>query len=155
MSKVHLSLIAALLASSAAAQTLQPRQLADGLFASIDGNGDGTITLKEAQTYNQDVMVSMDGNGDGTATRAEFLAWGVGFSAAAEMRMRGEQFQLVNNIMFELMDTSGDGALTVDEMDAFQASAFSAADSDGDSALTADEFFDRHFLNIAARVALG
>ncbi len=51
-------------------------------FASLDTDGNGTISKEEVMTFSPDrgdaIMANIDGNGDGSVTEEEFAAAGTG-----------------------------------------------------------------------------
>jgi Ca2+-binding EF-hand superfamily protein len=65
------------------------------LFERMDSDGNGAISLTEAQEVAKKRFQRMDANGDGVITEADFLA------------MAGERFQK--------MDANGDGQVTKEE----------------------------------------
>ena len=119
-----------------------------------DTNGDGKVSLAEFQQSHTDQMMKLDANKDGKITEAEFMARpgmmghdgpppkgegekGKDRPMRREMmeKMRGER----QGMMFDMLDTNDDGALTRAEADRMTAKRFKRMDKNSDSVLTGDE----------------
>ena len=59
------------------------READEGTFAAADLNSDGRITRAEHIHFTDLVFLSIDGAGDGTVTLEEFLGWDPGYVYAA------------------------------------------------------------------------
>lgn len=118
-----------------------PRQM---IFADLDVDGSGTVTLEELQAAGQGRFVRADANGDGALSRDELLD---------QSRARAEAS--VDRLL-ERADTDGDDQLTQAEMEAAREARgerrgrgrsermpermFERMDADGDGAVSEAEF---------------
>lgn len=94
----------------------------DALFAKFDKNNDGSLTKDElyegmgsvlgqveiSKHYGDDFFKKLDTNGDGVVDRSEFIAGTIN-----QARLLSEE-----NIhsMYKMLDTDGDGSLTIQEL---------------------------------------
>jgi Ca2+-binding EF-hand superfamily protein len=103
------------------------------MFAEIDADGDGRVTLEEIEAHRAARFATLDADGNGTVSRQEFMD-----HAAA---MAGERAGLV----FDRFDVDGDGTLTRDAIEARRGMGpdisrmFARFDADGDGAVTVEE----------------
>lgn len=97
------------------------------LFARLDLNADGKITLPEFKPRADLRFMSADGNGDGAVTSAEIEAT---FRKYIERR---------RDRIMSAMDADGDGTITRTELDNHVAGMFNGADADKDGGLTLEE----------------
>lgn len=104
-------------------------------FDRADANGDGKVTLAEADAVKAERMAGMDANDDGYVTFEEAKAHR---QALREERARAR---------FAQLDTNGDGKVSVAEAeapaDAHAEKLFARFDSNGDGAIAADELPQR------------
>jgi len=102
-------------------------------FATIDANGDGSITPDELRAMETSRFAEMDTNGDGSLDKDELLA-----AMTAEASERAGKML---DRMIAWNDADGDGALSESEMPGKdRGNMLSRADADGDGAISADEF---------------
>ncbi len=128
-------LIPAAQALPAAAQEA-PGRAPEMIFAELDVNGDGAVTLDEMQNAQATRFEQADTNNDGVLDREELLA---GANERVERRI---------DRMIERADTDGDGAVSVEEMAEVRMGRrgpsperiFERIDADGDGSVTAAEF---------------
>lgn len=103
-------------------------------FATIDADGNGTITAEELRARMDQRFNEADTDGDGVISREEFVA-----RAGGNASERAER-------MFDRLDADGDGALSRDVLAARQGRAMTPErmierlDTDGDGAISEDEF---------------
>ena len=110
------------------------------MFAELDTDGDGMLSLEELQAGPEARFARADIDGDGTITRDEMEAQAMARAAAAVERF------------FEANDADGDGAVSEAELAEAQdtrhaerreemaARIFGRLDADGDGAISAEEF---------------
>jgi hypothetical protein len=103
-----------------------------GTHASLDTDGDGTISTAEQDAHVKAKFGKLDTDGDGKLTAAEIDAYPAAKSATATEKSRAH-----DKIM--KMDTDGDGVLTSAEYAAGSRTKFSAMDANKDGKLTAAE----------------
>ncbi|MEJ6399472.1 calcium-binding protein [Yoonia sp. 208BN28-4] len=104
-----------------------PREKPD--FATLDTNGDGTLTLEELQSQGR--FATADANDDGVLSQDELTAAAQGRAAMAVERMLSR------------LDENGDGAISQDELPDRGDRAermFSRVDANDDGAISAEEF---------------
>ncbi len=108
----------------------------DGLmaiFAEIDADGDGRVTVEEIEAYRAARFATFDADGNGTVSRQEFMD-----HAAAMAAERA-------GTVFDRFDVDGDGTLTRDAIEARRGMGpdisrmFARFDADGDGAVTVEE----------------
>lgn len=103
-------------------------------FATLDANGDGSITADDIEALREQRFADIDANGDGQVSRQEFMD-----HAAAQAGERA-------GTMFDRMDVDGDGSLSRDAVEARRGPGLDAErlisrfDSDGDGAVSEEEF---------------
>lgn len=105
-------------------------------FATLDVNGDGSVTLEELESIPATKFAEADTDGDGVLSQAEL-----------EAMVSAQMAEMATNraaMMLERMDTDGDGVLSADEMQPADgrgpAAMFERVDADGDGVLTEEEF---------------
>lgn len=127
------------------------------IFAELDADGNGAVTLEEMQAAGENRFAAADANGDGALSRDELLAQG-----QERVETRVDQ-------MLERVDADGDGQVTLAEMEAARedrgdrggrghgrrgpnpARIFERLDTDGDGTVTQAEF-DEGVANFLARM---
>lgn len=101
-------------------------------FATLDTDGNGTLSLEELQNAGAARFAEMDTDGNGALSAAEL-------SAAQDERMAQRAAKMI-----ERMDENDDGELQADEMpdrgDKRAERMFDHADTDEDGVLSQDEF---------------
>jgi Ca2+-binding EF-hand superfamily protein len=119
-----------LAAGAASAQDDQTRERPD--FATLDVNGDGSLTQDELRAQGQARFAEADANGDGALSADEMVA--ASGERAAKRAAR----------MIERLDANEDGVLQLEEMQNRGGDRaermFERADADGDGVLSAEEF---------------
>lgn len=115
-----------------------------------DQNGDGSVSLEEAQTRRGDLFTSFDTNGDDRLSPEEFGAMDE-MRAAEQEDMREEMGGMGmgkgmgmmgadGGMMHDMLDASGDGAMSRDEFVGGTADWFTMMDRNGDGQVTEDDF---------------
>ncbi len=126
-----------------------------------DQDGDGVVTLEEAQTKRDALFTSFDADGDGKLSSAEFDAFDE-MRAADQDAMREEMGELAGGgmgkgmgkgmgmghgmmgaeggMMRDFNDTDGDGAVSREEFVGRTAEWFAMMDRTGDGKVTEDDF---------------
>jgi len=103
-------------------------------FATMDADGDGSITAEDLEALRDRRFTMLDADGDGQVSRQEFMD-----RAAAQAGERA-------GTMFDRMDADGDGTLGRDAIEARRGPGPDADrliarfDSDGDGAVSQAEF---------------
>jgi hypothetical protein len=116
------------LALSAAAHAAGPTiPMAPRSFARADVDKDGKLTLTELTPFSQRNILRLDQNGDQAISRAEI-------EAKLMQSMQARITRMVDN-----MDTDKNGTITQAELDGLLKIKFTKADSNGDGALSLEE----------------
>lgn len=97
------------------------------VFAKLDGNADGKVTLAEIQPKAETRFLKLDGDKNGEVTTAEIDA---ALQKALESRRKH---------ILKAMDTDGNGGVSKAELDGYTAKLIAAADADSDGGVTLDE----------------
>ena len=103
------------------------------MFAEIDANGDGSITVEEIEAHRVARFAALDSDANGTVSRQEFMD-----HAAAQAGERA-------GTIFDRFDVDGDGTLTRDALEAGRGMGpdtgrmFARFDADGDGTVTVEE----------------
>jgi Ca2+-binding EF-hand superfamily protein len=103
------------------------------MFAEMDANGDGSVTVEEVDAFRTARFAALDADGNGTVSRQEFMD-----QAAARAAERA-------GTMFDRLDADGDGTLTRDVIEARRGPGPDAEmlierfDTDGDGAVSEEE----------------
>ena len=97
------------------------------VFAKLDGNSDGKITLAEIQPKAEKRFLKLDGDKNGEVTTAEIDA---ALQKALDSRRRH---------ILKLMDADGNGTVAKAELDQFIAKLIETADADSDGGVTLEE----------------
>ncbi len=109
------------------------------MFDKMDTNGDGKISPDEHASATGQMFEKMDANGDNKVTAAEMTA--------AHQKITGkkpEKGEMVAVEKIKVMDTNGDGVLTVEEYAAGSQWMFGQMDTDHDGYLTKTEMKAGH-----------
>jgi len=107
----------------------------EAFFEAMDTDGDGKISMDEHAAAGGRMFEKMDANGDNKVTAAEMTA--------AHQKVTGkkpEKGEISSAEKIKMMDTNGDGILTVEEYAAGGHWIFEQMDTDHDSYLSKDEF---------------
>jgi Ca2+-binding EF-hand superfamily protein len=97
------------------------------VFAKLDSNADGKITLAEIQSKAEKRFLKLDGDNNGEVTTAEIDA---ALQKALENRRR---------LILKRMDADGNGTVSKAELDQFIIKLIETADADSDGGVTRDE----------------
>jgi Ca2+-binding EF-hand superfamily protein len=128
------------------------------VFALMDSDGDGTITVQEFQAAHERIFKAMNAKKDGRLTLDEVRTFREGgrrsvsaIAASAQQEQRGGTTspgtgrggmglgRANMRTVFALMDSDGDGTITVQEFQAAHERIFKAMDANKDGRLTLDE----------------
>ena len=117
-----------------------------------DDDGNGSVTLEEAQTKRANLFTSFDEDADGLLSEAEYGAFDE-MRAADQAQMREEMGgqgmgmgkgmgmkQAEGGMMLAFNDTDGDGMVSRDEFVDRTADWFAMMDRNGDGQVTEDDF---------------
>lgn len=102
-----------------------------GFLEKLDTDGDGQVTVEEAQTEAAEKFAKMDADGDGLVTSEEMMA-NFESEKAAKMKAKFDK-------KFAESDTDGDGALSEEEFIENSNKRISSMDADGDGIITKEE----------------
>ena len=97
------------------------------VFAKLDANSDGKVTLAEIQPKAENRFLKLDSNNNGEVTTAEIDA---SLQKALEYRRKH---------ILKRMDADGNGGVSKAELDRYIATLMQSADIDGDGGVTLDE----------------
>ncbi len=97
------------------------------VFAKLDGNSDGKITLAEIQPKAEKRFLKIDADKNGEVTTAEIDA---ALQKALESRRKH---------ILKMMDADANGTVSKAELDRFITSLIETADADSDGGVTLDE----------------
>ncbi len=105
----------------------------DEMFAAIDADGDGRITIEEFEAWRTTRVAGIDANQDGKLSVEEL--------AAHDMQQMQRMIDARAARRVEMLDTDGDGLLSVEEMAArpMPGRMFARIDADDDGAVTREE----------------
>ncbi len=111
------------------------------LLETMDGDGDGTVTRAEFDSFHTLAFSAMDPDGDGSVTRDDFLQSRQGVGPAREGRSswRSERREEMQTRRFDSWDGNGDGTVTRSEFQAASVDRFAGLDLDGNAAITKQE----------------
>lgn len=113
------------------------------LLETMDGDGDGTVTRAEFDSFHALAFSAMDPDGDGSVTRDDFLAsrqgFGPGDHKGGPFSWRAERRAEMQAQRFNAWDANGDGTVTRSEFLAASAERFAGLDLDGNAAITRQE----------------
>ncbi|QFU09742.1 EF hand [Rhodobacteraceae bacterium THAF1] len=129
------------LTTTAIAQDTTPQAERPHPILRLDTNGDGQVSLEEAQAAPANPMAMADSNGDGTLTRDEVIA---AATERATQRATDRAGQ-----MFDRFDEDGDGQIAIDNLPQPRGNRgdriermFERADANDDGVLDAEEIAD-------------
>lgn len=103
-------------------------------FATLDADGDGSVTEAELLAWRQGRVTGIDADGDGLLSTEELVAH--------EMRQAQASIEARVARRVASQDLDGDGALSAEELMAppMPMQLFGRVDADGDGAVTTEEF---------------
>ena len=103
-------------------------------FEELDANGDGSVSMEEAEAHIDSMIAASDTEGDGMIS-AEELKNAIMQHSAERMEMHGER-------MFKWLDENDDGMLSKEEFISAEqfSKMFERLDSDEDGAISKEEF---------------
>ncbi|WCD77971.1 EF-hand domain-containing protein [Pseudomonas sp. TUM22785] len=110
----------------------------DEIFRSEDTDGDGALSVVEAQAAAPKTFRAMDSNGDGVLTVEEIAAY-TAAESAPEMVWPAEVLASVSQKTLEYWDGNLDGKVTEQEYVKASVDMMLLADSDGDRKVTREE----------------
>jgi Ca2+-binding EF-hand superfamily protein len=131
--------LAAVAAAALAVTFGAPALAADtaAMFAQMDTNGDGRITVSEHALGARKMFVAMDADGDGRVTAAEMTA--------AQSKVGNQHADaLSSEEKIKVVDKNGDGVLTISEHVAGSRAMFARMDKNKDGALNQAEYAAGH-----------
>ena len=108
-----------------------------------DDDGDGRVTLEEAEAKRADVFYMFDSDEDGFLDSEEYDRFDETRAADMEAQgghAKGAMAPLEQGMSRAFNDTDGDGKVSADEFTAATGSWITQADRDGDGAVTAADF---------------
>jgi hypothetical protein len=113
-------------------------------FKLLDANGDGRVSQAEHAAGAHQMFVQADANGDGIVTAAELAVKHdskADSTAQETSSTRGNPNAAVQeaNEKIKLIDTDGDGKISLAESEAGSKAMFAKMDTDGDGYLSASE----------------
>ncbi|MHC0052434.1 EF-hand domain-containing protein [Actibacterium sp. D379-3] len=112
-----------------------------------DLDGDGQVTLTEAEERRGDVFYTFDADEDGMLSAEEYVffdeARANDMQTMAQGRANRALQQAANGMSLIFNDTDGDGQVSQDEFIAHTADWLSMIDSNGDGVVTTDDFGPR------------
>lgn len=97
------------------------------VFAKLDSDSNGKISLDEFRPRAEKRFLKLDGNNDGAVSAAEI-------DAALKKAIDARRIRIMKT-----MDADSNGSVSKAELDDFVAKMISAADADSDGGLTLDE----------------
>ena len=112
-------------------------------FQAIDENSDKMISAAEATTNADQVFAAMDQDQSGTITMEEYMAVRLGPQQGKEDGRQGRrqaEMQAAKAARFAPMDTDGDGLVSKAEFTTAATTRFTAADTNKDGSVTPEEF---------------
>ena len=124
------------------------------MFALIDTDNDGTISLQEWQAAHERIFKVMDTDNDGTVSLQEMRRFMAGRTRGAArqgggtgqdrdmmraMRGRGRGMAPMMGMMFALIDTDNDGTISLQEWQAAHERIFKAMDTDKEGTVSLQE----------------
>ncbi len=101
---------------------------------SLDANGDGKLSLSEAQAMHMKKFENLDANGDGNITDAEMRQ----HDEMMQKRM-AEKMAQRRQMQFSHLDTNKDGKISQAEFAAPQKARFEKVDANGDNMIDKSE----------------
>jgi len=112
------------------ASAVQANERDQPSFGTLDRDGSGEITQNELAAMGQSRFDARDSNGDGVLDKSELLA-----AAAQRNEARVDR-------MMDRLDANGDGAISLEEMEARRNTdrVFARMDADGSGGLSEAEF---------------
>jgi hypothetical protein len=117
-----------------------------GHRASIDADGDGTISDTEAAGFFETVFARFDADDDGKLTLQEFATTCFGPCPRVAWGSDGmKDWQDRKEARFEEIDGNGDDAVTQEEFLAYGKKRYNASDRDEDGKVTVWEFSGRRY----------
>ncbi|QPH54812.1 EF-hand domain-containing protein [Pontivivens ytuae] len=150
--------LSALLLNPALAQTLPQhdagRAMGENFAQRIDADTDGIIGEGELLSFGEGVFASIDTDGDGTVSLAEMRDWRYGMADLAEFRERTQAYETSIAVLFDMFDRNNDGSVSVAEHEHALRMSSRYADLDEDGVLSWDEYLEGFIFNIAMRNAL-
>ncbi|WP_353471300.1 hypothetical protein PVT71_08155 [Salipiger sp. H15] len=123
---------------SATALAAQPQGNPGDMLKQMDRNGDGKVTLAEAEAQNAEMFTRLDSNRDGVLSEAEARPQG-GPGAAAGKDARGQAPAKGGQPGGPKLDSNGDGKITKAEFKAGAHEMFTRMDRNGDGVLSGAE----------------
>ena len=136
----RMALALALLATPALAQQGTPGA---HFLQNWDLDGDGKVTVAEAETRRSDVFLSFDADEDGFLDADEYTLFDEARAtdmAAQSAQDRGAMMRAADGMKLTRNDTDGDGKVSREEFVAGAAGWVAQMDSDGDGAVTVADF---------------
>lgn len=123
-----------------AAEAPQEVDLYGPLFATVDRTGDGRISQRELNVFQETLFLTMDTDSDEVITAEEFIGVDFGESYEAGKIGREAEVRTALEAFFARSDRDGDGTMTFDEHRRVFFEDWRKADTFGNGALTYEEF---------------
>jgi Ca2+-binding EF-hand superfamily protein len=118
------------------------KSAAEAEFKKADANGDAKVSPAEHATCAKDMFANMDGNEDGKVTVVEMEA--AHTEKMGKKREKAEKAEMSAAEKIKTIDTNGDGVLTAEEHSTGARTMFAKMDTDQDGFLTKTELVEGH-----------
>ena len=123
-------------------------------FETIESDADSAVSRSENSSFADDVFASMDDDGSGVLSLNEFCTWGFGLHETADNAEQTDAFEIAMQVVFTPWDQDANAQVTPNEYTTSLCYDFQRTDLDENGTLTPKKYRSGFSVVVTARAAI-